>query len=53
MLEYWKRPKLIEEVQKYKRLKFDNMFLTDESPVDKKNSSWGRKSLKSDIYVLN
>jgi hypothetical protein len=28
-----KMPKLIEEIQKYKRLKFDS-----ESPVDKKNS---------------
>jgi hypothetical protein len=31
--------KLVEEVQKYKMLKFDNIFLIDESPVDKKNSS--------------
>jgi len=31
--------KLVEEVQKYKMLKFDNRFLTDESPVDKENSS--------------
>jgi hypothetical protein len=34
---------LVEEVQKYKMLKFDNIFLTDESPVDKENSSLGRK----------
>jgi hypothetical protein len=32
-----KRSKLVEEVQKYKRLKFDNIFLTSESPVDKEN----------------
>jgi hypothetical protein len=31
-----KRSKLIEEVQKCKMLKFDSIFLTDESPVDKK-----------------
>jgi hypothetical protein len=24
-------------------LKFDNIFLNDKSPVDKENSSWGRK----------
>jgi len=34
-----KRIKLVEKVQKYKILKFDSIFLTDESPVDKKNSS--------------
>jgi hypothetical protein len=34
-----KRPKLVEEVQKYKRLKFDSIFLTDGSLVDKENSS--------------
>jgi hypothetical protein len=34
-----KRPKLIEKVQKYKRLKFNSIFLTDGSPVDKENSS--------------
>jgi len=39
MLECRKRSKLVEEVQKCKRLKFGNIFLTDESPVDKENSS--------------
>jgi RecB family exonuclease len=34
-----KMTKLVEEVQKYKMLKFDSIFLTDESPVDKENSS--------------
>jgi hypothetical protein len=29
---------LVEEVQKYKGLKFDNISLTDESFVDKENS---------------
>jgi hypothetical protein len=43
MLEYWERPKLVEEVQKCKRLKFDSIFLKDESPVNKKNSNWGIK----------
>jgi hypothetical protein len=33
-----KRPKLVEEVQKCKRLKFDSIFLTGESPVNKENS---------------
>jgi ribosome assembly protein YihI (activator of Der GTPase) len=32
--------KLVEEVQKYKDFKFDNIFLTDESSVDKKNSTF-------------
>jgi hypothetical protein len=34
-----KRPKLVEEVQKCKRLKFNSIFLTDGSLVDKENSS--------------
>jgi hypothetical protein len=29
---------LVEEVQKCKRLKFDSIFLTDKSHVDKENS---------------
>jgi hypothetical protein len=33
-----KRPKLVEEVQKCKRLKFDSIFLTGKSPIDKENS---------------
>jgi len=36
-------PKLVEEVQKCKRLEFDSVFLTGESFVDKKNLIWGRK----------
>jgi hypothetical protein len=31
--------KLVEKVQKCKILKFNIIFLTDESPVDKENSS--------------
>jgi hypothetical protein len=38
MLECRKKAKLVEEVQKCKRLKFDSIFLTGESPVDKENS---------------
>jgi hypothetical protein len=38
MLECQKKTKLVEEVQKCKRLKFDGIFLTGESPVDKENS---------------
>jgi hypothetical protein len=34
-----KRSKLVEEVQKCKRLKFDSIFLIDKSLVDKENSS--------------
>jgi hypothetical protein len=44
---------LVEKVQKCKRLKFDSIFLTDESHVDKENSNWGKKSLQSDVYGLN
>jgi len=33
-----KKPKLVEEVQNCKRLKFDSIFLAGENPVDKKNS---------------
>jgi len=38
MLECRKIPKLVEEIQKCKKLKFDS-----ESPVDKENSIRGRK----------
>jgi hypothetical protein len=38
MLECRKKVKLVEEVQKCKRLKFDSIFLTGENPVDKENS---------------
>ena len=34
-----KIPKLVEEVQKCKRLKLDSIFLTDGSLVDKENSN--------------
>jgi hypothetical protein len=41
MLERLKNSqKLVEEVQKYKDFKFDNIFLTDENSVDKKNSTF-------------
>jgi len=43
MLECWKRAKIGWEVQKCKKLKFDSIFLTGESPVDKENSIWERK----------
>jgi hypothetical protein len=33
-----KKPKLVEEVQKCKKVKFDSIFFTDESLVDKENS---------------
>ena len=32
--------KLVEEVQKYKDFNFDSIFLTDESSVDKENSTF-------------
>jgi len=41
-------PKLVEEIQKCKRLKFDS-----ESRVDKENSILRKKSPKSDVYGLN
>jgi hypothetical protein len=41
-------PKLVEEIQKCKRLKFDS-----ESPVDKENSNLRKKSPKSNVYGLN
>jgi hypothetical protein len=34
-----KGTKLVEKVQKYKMLKFNSIFFTDESPVEKQNSS--------------
>jgi len=37
MLEYRERSKLVEKVKKCKRLKFDSIFLKDESVVDKEN----------------
>jgi hypothetical protein len=43
-----KIPKLVEEIQKCIRLKFDS-----ESPVHKKNSILRKKSSKSDVYGLN
>jgi hypothetical protein len=44
--------KLVEEVQKYKRLKFNNISSTDESPVDKENSILKNMYSKSDVYGL-
>jgi len=41
---------LVEEVQKCKRLKFDSIFLTDESPVDKKKFNFEKIYSKSDVY---
>jgi len=35
--------KLVKDVKKIQRLKFNSILLTDESPVDKENSIWGRK----------
>jgi hypothetical protein len=42
---------LVEEVQKIKRLKFDNIFFTDEDSIDKENSIFNSrtKSPKSDV----
>jgi len=50
MLECRKKAKLVEEVQKCKRLKFDGIFFTGESPVDKENSIWGRK-VQNQIFM--
>jgi len=38
MLKCRKKAKLVEEVQKCKRLKFDSICFTGESPDDKENS---------------
>jgi hypothetical protein len=38
---------------KIQGLKIDSIFFTNESPVDKKNSIWGKKSPKSDVYRLD
>jgi len=43
MLECWKKNKIGWGGLKCKMLKFNSIFLTDESPIDKENSSWGRK----------
>jgi len=40
-----KMPKSVEEIQKYKRLKFDS-----ERPVDEENSIWGRK-VKNQMFM--
>ena len=53
MLECRKKPKLVEEVQKYKRLKFNSVLLTDVSSVDKENSILKKLYSKSDVYRLN
>jgi len=45
--------KLVEKVQKCKRLKFDSLLLTDESLVDKENSILKKIYSKSDVYGLN
>jgi len=45
--------KLVEEVQKCKRLKFDSLSLTDESSVDKENSILKKIYSKLDVYGLN
>jgi hypothetical protein len=43
--------RLVEEVQKIKRLKFDNIFFTDEDSIDKENLIFNlrKKSPKSDV----
>jgi hypothetical protein len=44
MSEYPKNGyRLVEEVQKKKRLKFDSIFFTDENFIDKENLIYGRK----------
>jgi hypothetical protein len=43
MLECWKKKKISWGGSKCKILKFDSIFFTDESPIDKENSNWGRQ----------
>ena len=45
--------KLVEKVQKYKRLKFDNLSLIDESLVHEENSIFKKIYSKSDVCRLN
>jgi hypothetical protein len=51
MLECQKRPQLVEEVQKCKRLKFDSLSLTEESPIDKKNSILKKKHIQNQMFM--
>jgi len=48
-----KKPKLVEEVQKCKRLKFDNIFFDRWVPCWQRKFKLRKKSLKSDVYGLN
>jgi hypothetical protein len=45
--------KLVEDVQKYKRLKFNSISSADESSVDKENSILKNIYSKSDVYGLH
>jgi hypothetical protein len=45
--------KLVEEVQKCKRLKFGSLSLSAESPVDKENLILKKIYSKSDVNGLN
>jgi hypothetical protein len=45
--------KLVEDVQKYKRLKFNSISSADKSPVDKENSILKNIYSKSDVYRLH
>ena len=38
---------------KLQKLKFGSILLTDDSPVDKENSIWEKKSPKLDVGGLN
>jgi hypothetical protein len=46
-------PKLVEEVQKCKRLKFDSIFFYRWEPNWQRKFKLRKKSLKSDVYGLN
>jgi hypothetical protein len=51
----WTAQKIVRNwLRRFKntRLKFDSIYLTDESPVEKK-IQFGEKSPKSDVYELN
>ena len=45
-----KVPKLVEEVQKCKILKFDSISLTDKSSVDKENSIL-KKYIQNQMFI--
>jgi len=42
---------LVEEVQKYEMVKFNSIFFTDKSPVDKENSIFEKKYIQNQMFM--